>query len=97
MEDDVTHEEARAYRFEFYDEEPNEVASALAALLVRNVDRCPARARTAQRIPRPVVVHDSDTETTVTLAFEQDRATLYNERSGWSAEHRRAGRYRSTT
>jgi hypothetical protein len=77
----VTHEQA-VYRFELYDAEPNAVASALAALLDQNVARCPTRARTARRIPRPVVVHDTDTDTTATLACGQDRATVYNDLAG---------------
>jgi hypothetical protein len=78
----VTHEQVPGYRFELYDAEPNDVARALAALLDRNIDRCPARARTARRIPRPVVVHDTDTDTTATVAWEQDRATVYNDLAG---------------
>jgi hypothetical protein len=77
----VIHEQA-AYRFELYDAEPNAVARALAALLDQNVARCPTRARTARRIPRPVVVHDTNTDTTATLACEQDRATVYNDLAG---------------
>jgi hypothetical protein len=77
----VIHEQA-AYRFELYDAEPNAVARARAALLDRNVARCPTRARTARRIPRPVAVHDTDTDTTATLACEQDRATVYNDLAG---------------
>jgi hypothetical protein len=77
----VIHEQA-AYRFELYDAEPNAVARALAALLDQNVARCPTRARTARRIPRPVVVHDTNTDMTATLACEQDRATVYNDLAG---------------
>lgn len=77
----MIHEQA-AYRFELYDAEPNAVARALAALLDQNVARCPTRARTARRIPRPVVVHDTNTDTTATLACEQDRATVYNDLAG---------------
>lgn len=77
----MTHEQA-SYRFELYDAEPNDVARALAAMLDQNVARCPTRARTARRIPRPVVVHDTDTDTTATLACEQDRATVYNDLAG---------------
>jgi hypothetical protein len=77
----VTQEQA-VYRFELYDAEPNAVASALATLLEQNGARCPTRARTAQRIPRPVVVHDTDTDTTATLACEQNRATVYNDLAG---------------
>ena len=78
----VTHERVPGYRFELYDAEPNDVARALAALLDQNVVRCPARGRTARRILRPVVVHDTDTDTPATVACEQDRATVYNDLAG---------------
>lgn len=82
---------ASGYRFELYDAEPNDVARALAALLDHNVNSCPARARAAGRIVRPVVVHDADTDTTATLACERDRATVYNDVAGRPSIIVRAG------
>jgi len=76
------HQQDRGYRFELYDAEPNDVARALAVRLGQTVASCPARAKTARRIPRPVVVHDTETDTTATLACEQDRATVYNDLAG---------------
>lgn len=78
----VKREQVPGYRFVLYDAEPNEVANALGALLDQNVRRCPARRGTARRIPRPVAVHDTDTDTTATVAWEQDRATVYNDLAG---------------
>jgi hypothetical protein len=78
----VTREQIPGYRFVLYDVEPNDMAKALVALLNQNVDRWPTRGRTARRIPRPVVVHDTDTDTAATVAFERDRATVYNDLAG---------------
>lgn len=74
--------EQPGYRFELYDPDANDVARALAARLGENVAASPARVRTARRIPRPVVVHATDTDTTATLACERDRATVYNDLAG---------------
>jgi hypothetical protein len=78
----VTREQVPGYPFVLYDTEPNDVANTLAALLDQNVRRFPARRSTARRIPRPVAVHNTDTDTTATMAFEQDRTTVYNDLAG---------------
>jgi hypothetical protein len=78
----VKREQVPGYRFVLYDAEPNDVANALSTLLDQNVRRCPARRGTARRIPRPVAVHNTDTDTTATVACEQDRATVYNDLAG---------------
>jgi hypothetical protein len=74
--------EPAPYIFELYDAEPNGVASTLGGLMGQNLEKFPSRRRIARRIPRPVAVYSTDTDATATIVFEDNKATVYNDRVG---------------
>lgn len=71
-----------AYTFALHDDPPNGVSRILANLLTQNLEKFPARRRVARRIPRPVAVHSTDTDSTATIEFGPTGGTVYNDLVG---------------
>lgn len=68
-----------AYTTEMYDgDDANGVANILATLLAQNFENFPKRVKIARRMPRPVAVYSTDTDTSATIVFSKDQATIYN-------------------
>lgn len=60
----------------------NGVAALLGTLLEQNFTEFPGRVRTARKVPRPVMVHSTDTGESATLVFYADRLDVYNGKVG---------------
>jgi hypothetical protein len=60
-------------------DDANGVANILATLLEQNFERCPGRVGVARRIPRPVAVYSSDTDSAATIEFGATEVTVYND------------------
>ncbi|GAA5117539.1 hypothetical protein [Haloechinothrix salitolerans] len=67
------------YSTSLYDgDEANGVANILAVLLEQNFVNFPNRIRIARRMPRPVAIYSTDTDTSATIVFAKDEAVIYN-------------------
>lgn len=67
------------YPFALYDgAEANGVANILATLLQQNLQNFPERVSIARRMPRPVAVYSTDTDTAATIVFGKHDGTIYN-------------------
>lgn len=69
-----------AYPVRLYDgDDANGVASILGTLLQQNFDNFPSRVKIARRMPRPVAVVSTDTDSVATIVFGAEEAVVYND------------------
>ncbi len=68
------------YRVSAYDgDKANGVANILATLLQQNFEKSPSRVNIARRMPRPVTVVSTDTDSVATIVFGSNEAVVYND------------------
>ncbi|MCQ4079104.1 hypothetical protein NGB36_00345 [Streptomyces sp. RB6PN25] len=60
----------------------NGLANILATLLAQNFENFPERVKIARRMPRPVAVYSTDTDSTATIVFGAEEAVIYNDLVG---------------
>ncbi|GAA1162898.1 hypothetical protein GCM10009606_45920 [Nocardioides aquiterrae] len=76
---DVAGVSTQGYPFELSEgDEANGLASILAMLLGQNLEQYPDRIAIARRVRRPVAVYSTDTDTSATIVFGTDGATVHN-------------------
>ncbi|WP_370179909.1 hypothetical protein [Rhodococcus wratislaviensis] len=72
--------ESSTYPVTLYDgEDANGVASIVGMLLGQNVENYPSRVKFARKIPRPVSIYSTDTDSACTIVFGTDEAIVYND------------------
>lgn len=77
---DIDTERVASYSVSLYDQDnANGVANVVATLLMQNLQTFPDRVRIARKMPRPVTVYSSDTESACTIVFGTDEAVVYND------------------
>lgn len=75
-----TDTEANVYSVSMYDQEDaNGIANVVGTLLMQNLQTYPDRVHIARKMPRPVTVYSSDTESACTIVFGTDEAVIYND------------------
>ncbi|MFD6059934.1 hypothetical protein [Rhodococcus wratislaviensis] len=76
----MTTVESSTYPVTLYDgEDANGVASIVGMLLGQNVENYPSRVKFARKIPRPVSIYSTDTDSACTIVFGTDEAIVYND------------------
>ncbi|GAF48651.1 MULTISPECIES: hypothetical protein [Rhodococcus] len=76
----MTTVESSTYPVTLYDGEgANGVASIVGMLLGQNVENYPSRVKFARKIPRPVSIYSTDTDSACTIVFGTDEAIVYND------------------
>lgn len=68
------------YPVTLYDgDDANGVANIVAVLLQQNLENFPSRVKIARRMPRPVTIYSTDTDTACTVCFGRDEAVVFND------------------
>ncbi|WP_182378917.1 hypothetical protein [Nocardioides sp. WS12] len=68
------------YPVSLYDgDDANGVANIVAMLIQQNLENYPARVKTARRMPRPVTIYSTDTDSACTIVFGTDEAVVFND------------------
>jgi hypothetical protein len=76
----VTTTTATRYTVSLYDgDDANGVANIVGMLIQQNLDQFPERVKVARRIPRPVTVYSTDTDSAATIVFGSDEAVVFND------------------
>jgi len=69
-----------AYAVSLHDDEnANGVASIVGALLGQNLESFPSRIKLARRMPRPIAIFSTDTDSACTVVFGSDSAVVFND------------------
>jgi hypothetical protein len=60
-------------------DDANGVAAIVSTLLDQNFENFPSRIKFARRVSRPVTIYSTDTDSSCTVVFGTDAATVYND------------------
>jgi hypothetical protein len=76
----MRHVESATYPVTLADgDQANGIANIVGTLLGQNFESFPSRIHYAQRMPRPVTIVSTDTDSACTIVFNRGGATVYND------------------